>query len=120
MLIIDRDKCTACGACESSCAFGAINVHGDCAVVNEQCTLCGSCVDNCPTGAITIEMASRREQANLGDYSGIMVFAEYRHGDIAPVSFELLGIGRKLADQRGTRLSAVLPGGRVAGMRLTL
>ena len=42
-----------------------------------------------------------------------MVNGEYRHGSIAPVSFELLGIGRKLADKRGTALSVVLPGGEV-------
>lgn len=115
MLIIDKDKCTACGICESSCAFAAIAVEGDCAVVGDACTLCGACVENCPTGALTIETAAKREQNDLGDYSGIMVFAEYRHGDIAPVSFELLGIGRKLADRRGVKLSAVLPGGKVAG-----
>lgn len=120
MLIIDKDKCTACGSCESSCAFGAIAVHGDCAVVSDNCTLCGACVENCPTEAITIETTARREQVNLDDYAGIMVFAEYRHGSIAPVSFELLGIGRKLADQRGTKLSAVLPGGKVAGFAADL
>jgi len=114
MLIIDREKCTACGICETSCAFGAISVETDCAVVNESCTLCGACVDNCPVGALCIETADKRIQANIGDYAGIMVFAEYRHGKIAPVSYELLGIGRKLADKRGVKLSAVLPGGAVA------
>jgi electron transfer flavoprotein alpha subunit len=49
-----------------------------------------------------------------------MVFAEYRHGKVAPVSFELLGIGRKLADKRGVKLSAVLPGGSVAQYADTL
>ncbi|MCL2459360.1 MAG: electron transfer flavoprotein subunit alpha/FixB family protein, partial [Desulfobulbus sp.] len=49
-----------------------------------------------------------------------MVFAEYRHGKIAPVSYELLGIGRKLADQRGVQLSAVLPGGSVSDLAQSL
>ncbi len=114
MLIIDSDKCTACGVCETSCAFGAISVPSDCAVVNDSCTLCGACVENCPTDALRIDVAERRASVNIGEYAGIMVFAEYRHGKIAPVSYELLGIGRKLADQRGVKLSAVLPGGSVA------
>ena len=114
MLIIDCEKCSACGLCESSCAFGAINVQGECAVVNEACTLCGACVESCPEQALRIELTERRFQADIGQYAGIMVFIEYRHGKIAPVSYELLGIGRKLADKRGVRLSAVLPGGRVA------
>jgi len=114
MLIIDSEKCTACGMCESSCAFGAITVQVDCAVVNDSCTLCGACVDNCPENALRVETADKRMQADIGSYAGIMVFAEYRHGKIAPVSYELLGIGRKLADKRGVPLSVVLPGGAVA------
>ena len=113
MLTIESDKCTACGICETSCAFGAIFVQDDCAVVNESCTLCGACVENCPVEALHIEVAGKRIQSDIGKYSGIMVFAEYRHGDIAAVSYELLGIGRKLADKRGVKLSAVLPGGNV-------
>lgn len=114
MLIIETEKCTACGICESSCAFGAISVQGQCAVVNDSCTLCGACVDNCPEQALRIEIAEKRIQADLDAYTGIMIFAECRHGKVAPVSYELLGIGRKLADKRGVRLSAVLPGGAVA------
>jgi electron transfer flavoprotein alpha subunit len=82
-------------------------------VVNDSCTLCGACVDNCPENALRIETADKRTQADIGSYAGIMVFAEYRHGKIAPVSYELLGIGRKLADKRGVPLSVVLPGGTV-------
>ncbi|MDD2466909.1 MAG: electron transfer flavoprotein subunit alpha [Desulfobulbus sp.] len=113
MLIIDCEQCTACGICEGSCAFGAISVQGACAVVNESCTLCGACVENCPVDALRIEIAEKRTQDDLQDYQGILVFAEYRHGKVAPVSFELLGIGRKLADQRGVSLSVILLGGAV-------
>jgi len=120
MLIIDRDKCTACGMCESTCAFGAISVPADCAVVNDSCTLCGACVDTCPEQALRIETAEKRVQADLAAYAGIMVFAEYRHGKIAPVSYELLGIGRKLADQRGVGLSVILPGGAVSALAPSL
>lgn len=114
MLKIDKEKCTACGICEATCAFAAIVVKGDCAVVNESCTLCGACVDNCPEAALRIEIADKRTQDDKDEYRGIMVFAEYRHGSIAPVSYELLGIGRKLADKRGTSLCVVLPGGEVS------
>ncbi|MGD9948445.1 MAG: FAD-binding protein [Desulfobulbus sp.] len=113
MLIIDCERCTACGICEGSCAFGAITVQDDFAVVNESCTLCGACVENCPVEALHIETAEKRTQDDLQDYQGILVFAEYRHGKVAPVGFELLGIGRKLADQRGVPLSVVLLGGSV-------
>jgi electron transfer flavoprotein alpha subunit len=113
MLIIDCELCTACGICENSCAFGAITVQDDCAVVNEACTLCGAGVENCPVEALRIETAEKRIQADAADYQGVLVFVEFRHSRIAPVSFELLGIGRKLANQRGVQLSAVLLGAAV-------
>jgi len=122
MLQVDSEKCIGCGICEANCAFGAITVEDGCAVVNDKCTLCGSCVDTCETEALHIQGAEKKVQADLDAWSGIWVFAEYRHGNIAPVSFELLGIGRELADQRGVLLSAVLLGSGVeadAGLLIT-
>jgi len=110
MLIVDAEKCIGCGVCEDKCAFGAISIVDGLAVVGDTCTLCGSCVENCEVEALHIEGAEKAVQVNLADWSGIWIFAEARHGSIAPVSFELLGIGRKLADQRGVDLTAVLPG----------
>jgi electron transfer flavoprotein alpha subunit len=110
MLRIDKEACIGCGVCEEVCTFGAIAVVDGVAEVNEQCTLCGSCVDSCEADALSIETAAKSVQADLHRWSGIMVYAEYRHGRVAPVSFELLGIGRKLADQQKVPLSAVLLG----------
>jgi electron transfer flavoprotein alpha subunit len=108
MLIVDKEKCIGCSVCEDSCAFGAITVEDGLAVVGDSCTLCGSCVDNCEVEALTIEGAEKVQKVNLDQWSGVWVFAEQRHGKVADVAFELLGIGRKLADKRGVELSAVL------------
>ncbi|WP_456387968.1 FAD-binding protein [Desulfolithobacter sp.] len=113
MLIVDTEKCIGCGVCEETCAFGAITVKDSIAVVGDTCTLCGSCVDNCEVEALHIEGGARKGDTDLAQWSGICVFAEYRHGQIAPVAYELLGIGRQLADQRGVALSAVLFGDQV-------
>ena len=110
MLQIDKEICIGCGVCEEVCTFGAIELVDGVAVVNEKCTLCGSCVDNCEAGALSIKGKEQVVQADLAEWSGIMIFAEYRHGKMAPVSFELLGIGRELADQQKVNLSAVLLG----------
>jgi electron transfer flavoprotein alpha subunit len=110
MLIVDKEKCIGCGVCEENCAFGAITVEDGCAVVNDRCTLCGACVENCEPQALNIEGAEKSNKANLDEWSGIWVFAEFRHGVIAPVTFELLGVGRKLADARCVPLAAVVFG----------
>lgn len=50
---------------------------------------------------------------NIQDYRGVWVFIEHKDGQIAPVSLELLGAGRKLADKRGVPLAGVLIGENV-------
>ena len=47
---------------------------------------------------------------DIQGYKGVWVFAEQRDGTVASVAFELLGVGRKLADEFETDLSAVLFG----------
>ena len=110
MLRIDIEACIGCGVCEEECTFGAIEVIDGVAVVNEKCTLCGSCVDSCEVEALSIEQKEKTVQADLAEWSGIMIYAEFRHGKVVPVSFELLGIGRQLADQQNVPLTAVLLG----------
>ncbi|MFH1217521.1 MAG: electron transfer flavoprotein subunit alpha [Pseudomonadota bacterium] len=108
MLLIDIDACIGCGSCVENCAFDAIHVVDGIAEVNENCTLCGGCVDFCEAGALKIEGRENESVHDLSHWSGIWVFAEYRNGRIAPVTHELLGAGRKLADKKGVLLSAIL------------
>jgi len=115
MLRIDIETCIGCGVCEEVCTFGAIEVIDGVAVVNEKCTLCGSCVDSCEAGALSIEAKAKGLQTDISEWAGIMVYAEFRHGKVAPVSYELLGIGRRLADQQKVPLAAVLLGSGMDG-----
>ncbi len=110
MLIVDKELCIGCGVCEDNCPFAAIEVFDGCAVVGDTCTLCGSCVDSCEVEALKIEGVEKSVQADLASWKGVWVYCEFRAGVLAPVSLELLGAGRKLADARGVSLSAVLIG----------
>ena len=110
MLIVDNELCIGCGACEENCAFAAIEVVNGIAVVGDACTLCGACVDCCEVDALTIEGAEKSVQMDLASWNGVWVYSEFRAGKLASVALELLGIGRKLADARGVKLSAVLIG----------
>ncbi|WP_353683379.1 electron transfer flavoprotein subunit alpha [Thermodesulfovibrio sp. 3907-1M] len=109
MLIrINIEKCTGCGTCVNVCPFGAIELRSFKAVITESCTLCGACVESCPESAIIDER--QREEIRQEDFKGVWIFAEQSQGRIASVAYELLGIGRKLADELQTELSAVLFG----------
>lgn len=49
----------------------------------------------------------------MNDHRGVMVFAEQDDGKIHPISYELLGKGREIADKLGLELSCVLLGFRM-------
>ena len=50
----------------------------------------------------------------MADYQGVMIFAEIADGKLAPISRELLGIGRKLANALQEELSTLVAGDGVA------
>ncbi|THB79796.1 MAG: 4Fe-4S dicluster domain-containing protein [Desulfobulbaceae bacterium] len=110
MLKIDEKLCIGCGICENQCPFGAIEVVDGIAVIGDTCTLCGACVEECEVEALELEDTGLKKQDDLESWSGVWVFCEFTHGELAPVSLELLGVGRNLADSRGVQLSAVLLG----------
>lgn len=111
MLRIDEKLCIGCGICEEQCPFGAVEIVDGLAVAGDTCNLCGACIEVCEVEALSIEDAEGRQvQDDLNSWSGIWVFCEFGRGQLAPVSTELLGIGRKLADDRNVQLTAILLG----------
>lgn len=62
-VVIDENRCKACGLCEYVCPVKALKinpVHASkygrgCAEYNEGCIGCGSCVTMCPDIAITLK-----------------------------------------------------------------
>ncbi|MBI5521429.1 MAG: electron transfer flavoprotein subunit alpha [Desulfarculus sp.] len=115
-LLIDKDKCTGCGACLDACPFDALSLVDDKAQVSEACTLCGTCVEVCPEGALSLEEVTRAADGRAAFSRGVWVFAEQRDGALPEVVAELLGQGGRLAADLGVDLSAVLLGQGVAGL----
>ncbi|SCK00838.1 Electron transfer flavoprotein large subunit [uncultured Clostridium sp.] len=50
---------------------------------------------------------------NIADYQGVWVFAEQRHGELQKVSLEILGESRRLANELGVKLTAILLGNNI-------
>ncbi|CAH2599518.1 Protein FixB [Rhodovastum atsumiense] len=68
-----------------------------------------------PAAAPASRAAMKKElPERFRSYKNVWVFIEIEHGEIHPVSLELLGEGRKLADKLGVELAGVLIGGERA------
>jgi len=52
----------------------------------------------------------------VAEYKGVMIYGEVAEGKLATITTELLGCGRKLADDLGQELSAVLVGSDVSNL----
>jgi electron transfer flavoprotein alpha subunit len=110
-IIIDSAKCKGCKKCITACPFDALYMEGKLAVLRpEECRACNACVKACPFFAITTAPETGTKAANLSDFKGIWVFAEQHHGKVQEVAYELLSTGRRLANDRGCELAAVVLG----------
>ena len=114
LLEIDKDKCIGCGGCIDACPFGALSLVDNMVVVNDKCTACGACLLACPVHALNLPQERPQEAAeNLAAYSGVWVWVEQFNGRTGSISVEMLGQGRKLADQRKVALTACVLGHNV-------
>ncbi|WP_129125968.1 FAD-binding protein [Geomonas oryzae] len=130
-------KCIACGArCESSCPVSGIlmNEAGEPSIHAEKCIGCAKCVKVCAAGALEmfytpeelellkqweaqhgqaeeeLDPAEKKLREMLATYRGVWVFIEQYEGEVAKVSWELLGAGADLAKKLQVPLSAVIIG----------
>lgn len=115
-IVVIQEKCIGCEECINTCPYDAIVMMDGRAFINEYCQICNACLNVCPEGAIVqtestengAQSANHKEE--LEKYKGVWVFAEQKKGKPATVSYELLGAGKRLANELGTELSAVLLG----------
>jgi len=114
---INAKACIGCGICVDTCPVQALSLVDGVSVVDpKQCIDCGACVKVCPTNAISLDkpLAAQAKPAAAAEpvvkkaapaaddeYQGVWVFVEQMEGEAAPVSWELMGEGRKLAEKRG-------------------
>ena len=112
MIRVDTDKCNGCGLCVRACPYGAIDLQDGVAVINELCNLCGACAQACVAGAIVLSLPTI-EEIDTSQWRGVWVIAERGSGGVTKSTLELLGEGRKLADDLGVTLEAVLLGDHV-------
>lgn len=131
-----------CQACVPTCPYEALYINDDglCQVIEKNCDQCRKCIESCPVSALSLppdtgenppaaekapDVVSKADPAGSNSaaqsadpdrHRGVWVFIEQKDGETAPVSLELLGAGRRLAEKLDVELSGVLLGDQVSGL----
>ncbi|HVJ48619.1 FAD-binding protein [Desulfitobacterium sp.] len=113
---VNAEKCTNCGSCVKVCPADALSLPEQAAKPLEkgaETEATQAVQASSPENEIKVQKAHIAPVAGGDVWSGVWVIAEYMNGNIAQVSWELLGEGRKLADAIGCELCAVVTGYQV-------
>jgi len=80
------------------CPFNAIEWDNEYLSINAGCKMCKLCVKKGPEGVFTCE-EDKVEEIDKSLWKGICVYVDHVDGDIHPVTFELIGKAREMADK---------------------
>jgi electron transfer flavoprotein alpha subunit len=103
-IVVLAERVTDLTAAVDSCPFAALYVEAGVLKVTDDCTACRLC------GVVDVVDDATAPPVDLTQWRGIAVYVESSEGKVAPVSLELLGKGRELADKLSWPLYAVLMG----------
>jgi electron transfer flavoprotein alpha subunit len=97
-LIVNQDKITNIEELLKICPFGAMENNGGKVEINSGCKMCKLCVKKGPAGAVEyIEEETQKVDKSL--WKGVAVYVDHVEGEIHPVTLELIGKARELAEK---------------------
>lgn len=106
-------RCDLCGECIEKCPFQALTMEASGVKVDETCRMCGVCIKACPQKAIRFEQ--KAGTVDKSKWKDILIYAEQEEDDIHPVTYELIGEARKLAQNMNYHVNCILLGGPGSG-----
>lgn len=97
-LVIHNEKISDKEAFIKICPFGALEIKDGAVDVNGGCKMCKLCVKKGPEGAAEV-VEEQVKAIDKSAWKGIAVYVDHEDGDIHPVTLELIGKARELADK---------------------
>jgi electron transfer flavoprotein alpha subunit len=108
-LIIHQDKIANIEEFLALCPFNALeNNHGK-VEVNGACKMCKLCIKKGPAGAAEL-VEEQIIAVDKSAWKGIAVYVDHIDGDIHPVTYELIGKAKELADKINHKVYCVFMG----------
>ena len=97
-LVVHQDKIQDIKALMAICPFGAMTEKDGKVEISAACRLCKLCVKK-GNGAMEFVEDEPKVQIDKSKWQGIAVYIDHVDGRVHPVSYELLGKARELADK---------------------
>lgn len=92
------------------CPFHALEENEGKLEINSGCKMCKICVNKGPKGVMELVEEAQVKTVDKSLWKGIAVYVDHVDGDIHPVTMELLGKARELADKVGFPVYALFLG----------
>ena len=109
-LIVHQDKVTDIAAMVALCPFKALEDNNGKLEINAACKLCKLCVKKGQPGAMVFVEEETGPKVDKSLWKGITVYVDHVEGEIHPVTLELLGKARELADKINHPVQALFLG----------
>lgn len=112
-LIVHQDKVTDIAAMVAICPFKALEDNNGKLEINAGCKLCKLCVKKGQPGAMEFVEEEVGPKVDKSLWKGIAVYVDHVEGEIHPVTLELLGKARELADKINQPVQALFLGSNI-------
>ncbi|MBL4932653.1 electron transfer flavoprotein subunit alpha/FixB family protein [Clostridium paridis] len=112
-LVVHSEKINDKNEVIKMCPFGAMEIVNDKVEINANCKMCRLCVKKGPEGAFEYVEGEKKPEVDKSLWKGIGVYVDHVEGDIHPVTFELIGKARELAEKIKQEVYCVFIGNNV-------
>ncbi|MCC3864915.1 FAD-binding protein [Terrisporobacter petrolearius] len=111
-IIVNSEKITNIKEVLELCPFGALEELDGKIEINAACKMCKMCVKKGPEGVFEFE-EDEIVAINKDEWRGISVYVEHSNGKIHPVTYELIGKARELAEKINHPVYCVFVGSNI-------
>ena len=115
-LVVHQDKINDINELISICPFGAMEENNGKLNITAGCRLCRLCVRKGPKSAVEYVEDEKKPLIGKSICNGIAVYVEHVGENIHPVTYELIGKARELADKINQPVYAVFVGNNLSNI----
>ena len=108
-IIINQEKVKNPEELMSLCPFNAIDYVNEHLEINAACKMCNICIDQGPEGVFEL-VEDTVNKVDKEAWRGVTVYVDHVEGNIHPVTFELIGKAKEMADKINHPVTCVFMG----------